>query len=300
MIETDSVSARSPFTGAETTSVWGQLEGRPIYQCPDTGAVFFDRKEISEHDYQDYGAYPYLEKFDEERINWEVRIRRPKYRKQLDLMEDYAPGKKLLDVGAGPGYLCRVAEDRGWNARGVEISKDAVHFGEEKLGVRYIDIQNVEDGSIDAITCHHVLEHIPQPMTFLEELHGKLKEGGLLVLHVPHQRPLTFLLRDWIGQLVSSGEAETFCTLYSDIHITGFTKGSLQRVLNEAGFGPHLTLTTGMWTKYYDPFFAKNYLRDNKYVALVRKFVRHLVERLGEPLGRGDWVVGYFYKRGTS
>ena len=297
MLEIGCSSARSPFTGTQTTSVWGRIDGRSIYQCPNTGAVFFDREEISEHDYQDYGAYPYLEEFDEERINWEVRIRRPKYRKQLELMDEYAPGKTLLDVGAGPGYLCRVAEKEGWAARGVEIAQDAVCFGEEELGVHYVDIEDVEDESIDAITCHHVLEHIPQPMEFLETLRSKLKERGLLVLHVPHQRPLTFLLRDWIGKHLLTGDHDTFCTLYGDIHISGFTKRSLRRVLEEAAFGAHFTLTTGMWTKYYDPFFAKNYLRDRKYVAMARKFVRHVAERMGEPFGRGDWVVGYFYKQ---
>lgn len=211
-------------------------------------------------------------------------------------MKGYTSGKKLLDIGAGPGYLCRVAEDRGWEAHGIEISKDAVHFGEEKLGVQYVDIDNVEKESIDAITCHHVLEHISAPMSFLEQLREKLKDGGLLVLHVPHQRPLTFLLRDFVWQIVSNRSADTFCTLYSDIHISGFTERSLQKVLVEAGFGMHFSLTAGMWTKYYDPFFLKNYMRDGQFVAVGRKFVRHLVERLGEPIGKGDWVIRYFFK----
>ena len=297
MIKNERKSARSPFTGKETTSIWGRLEGRWIYQCPDTGAIFFDRDVITEEDYQDYGAYPYLEEFDDDRISWEVRIRRTQYKKQLNLMEDYAPGRKMLDVGAGPGYLCRVAADQEWKVQGVEISKDAVTFGQEKLDVRYIDIEEVEDGSVDAITCHHVLEHIPQPMAFLQQLRGKLKDGGLLVLHVPHQQPLTFLLRDWLGQTASSGSRDTFCTLYGDIHITGFTEYSLQRVLQEAGFGMHFSLTAGMWTKYYDPFLLNNYLRDSKYVAAARKFVRHLAERIGEPMGKGAWVIGYFFKK---
>jgi len=299
-MENSRLPVQSPFTGSETTTVWGKLDGRSIYQCPDTGAVFFDREEISERSYQDYGAYPYLEEFDEERINWEVGIRRSKYREQLDLMEDYAPGRNLLDMGAGPGYLCRVAEDEGWEARGIEISKNAVQFGKQELGVRYIDIEEVEDGSVDVITCHHVLEHIPQPMRFLGNLRSKLRRGGLLVLHVPHQQPLTFLLRDWVGRLLSNGKLDTFCTLYGETHIQGFTKKSLQKVLEEAGFSAHFTISKGMWTKYYDPFFAKNYLRDGKYVAMARKFVRHVIERLGEPVGKGDWVVGYFSKSNAT
>lgn len=68
MTEINQALVRSPFTGAETTSIWGRVEGRWIYECPDTGAIFFDRDMITEEDYQNYGAYPHLETFDEERI----------------------------------------------------------------------------------------------------------------------------------------------------------------------------------------------------------------------------------------
>ncbi len=39
--------ARSPFSGAETTRIWGRKDGRAIFECPDTGAVFFDRAEAA-------------------------------------------------------------------------------------------------------------------------------------------------------------------------------------------------------------------------------------------------------------
>src|SRR5215468_7475556 len=107
-------------------------------------------------------------------------------------MKKYVSGRALLDVGAGPGYLCSVAQEDGWNAIGVEVSEEAVRHGTKQFGVTYRSLDEVNEESVDALTCHHVLEHVENPDRFLETLRRKLKFGGLLVLHVPHQQPLTF------------------------------------------------------------------------------------------------------------
>ncbi len=296
MSETRTASAQSPFSNATSSRVWGKKDGRVIYQCPDTGAIFYDRDEIEHEDYQDY--YPYLKGFDAERFEWEVRIRRPKFKKQLALMRRYVSGDRprLLDVGAGPGYLVRVAQEEGWDVTGAEISAEAVRHGEHQYGASYIALDEVEDESLDALTCHHVLEHIDEPIAFLETFYRKLKPGGLLVLHVPHQQPLTFALRDKIKQLTSGGEAETVCKLYGDIHLSGFTEDSLRAVVERCGFETHFTKTPGMWSKYYDPFFFRGLAQEGRWGFIARKVVRQGLEKLGEPFGMGDWVVGYFHK----
>jgi SAM-dependent methyltransferase len=284
--------ARSPFSGAETTRIWGRKDGRAIFECPDTGAVFFDRAEIRREDYQEY--YPYLAAFDAERFAWELRIRRRKYERQLELMEAHAPGRRLLDIGAGPGYLVRVALDRGWDAKGVELAEEAKRHGRRVYGVTYVELDDIEDGSLDVVTCHHVLEHLMEPAAFLDRVHRALKPGGLAVFHVPHQRPLTFAVRDRLCQLAAGGRADTFCCLYGDIHITGFTERSLARLVERHGYSRIFTQSADMWSKFYDPFFFGNYVRDRAWGTLVRKAVRHAIENAGVPFGLGDWVIGYF------
>ncbi len=134
--------ARSPFSGTDATRVWGRKGGALIYQCPVTCAVFFDRDGMTRNDYQDF--YPYLKFFDEPRFAWELQIRRRRYERQLDLMSRFAPGRRLLDIGAGPGYLVRVALDRGWDAVGVEIADEAVRCGRARFGVRYVRLEEIE------------------------------------------------------------------------------------------------------------------------------------------------------------
>ena len=301
----------SPFTDAPATERWGKKDGRTIYVCPDTRAVFFDRRDLLKQDAgedispDNYdGYYPYLADFDAERAEWEIGVRRPKYRAQLTLMRKrlgLAPTKpdsrlRLLDVGAGPGYLVAVAEEEGWAAQGVEISPDAVTFGREHYGVEYTTLEEVPPESLDAVTCHHVLEHVEAPTQFLRDLASKLRPGGLLVLHVPHQRPLTFALRDTLARLGSGDSADTFCCLYDDIHIQGFTSSSLQQVVEHAGLQTDFVKSAGMWSRYYDPFFWKNYGRDGDWATAAKKAIRHIVELAGVPFGMGDWVIGYFHK----
>ena len=114
----------SPFSGQEATVVWGRRDGMRIFQCPATDALFFDRHDLRREDYQDY--YPYLKDWAPERFAYELKIRREKYRTQLAVMRRYAPGNRMLDVGAGPGYFCKVARDEGWSARGLEVAAEAV------------------------------------------------------------------------------------------------------------------------------------------------------------------------------
>ena len=77
---------QSPFTGSSATEVWGIKDGRNIYECPDTGAILFDRSDIGKDapdgiapDNYD-GYYPYLTGFDAERAAWELDVRHPTVR----------------------------------------------------------------------------------------------------------------------------------------------------------------------------------------------------------------------------
>lgn len=281
---------RSPFSGSDTTRVWGRKDGRPIYQCTDSGAVFFDRAELGAETYDDY--YPYLAGFDEARSAWELGIRRGRYERQLAKMRRYAPGTRHLDIGAGPGYFVAVAQASGWDSAGVEVSAPAIQHGEGRFGIRYTTLDATPDGSVDCLTCHHVLEHIVEPQAFLALLRRKLVTGGLLVLHVPHQQPLSSLAREWVLK-----RAETRCSLYGDIHISGFTEGSLRDVVQRGGFETHFTQTVGLWAVEYDPFFLRNYRDTGNWAGVIKKVARGAIDTIGVPFGYGDWVVGYFRAR---
>ncbi len=275
--------------------VWGIRDEHEILDCQHCRMLYFRRPIVSDHTYQDY--YPYLDSFDEKRFDWELKVRRKNYISQFALMRKYVPHAKThLDVGAGPGYLCKVAHDEGFESQGVEIAEFARVAGEQYFDVDYVKLEDVPDNSVDVITCQHVLEHMEWPQEFLKELHKKLSKNGLLVIHVPNQQPLSYYLRD----LLIKNE-EVSCAMYYPEHINGFTSESLVNVVEQQKFKVATVFNASMWSCHYDPFFLANYYRNKadwfrSSMRLVKHSLRCSVDVMGNNIGRGDWVIGYFRK----
>ena len=98
---------------------------------------------------------------------------------------------KLLDIGAATGVFVRVAKNSGLEAEGVEISKWACKTAKVKNNVKLRNVDlftaNFPSEAFNVVHMHHVFEHIPNPLAFLEETHRILKKDGLVVLEVPYQ-----------------------------------------------------------------------------------------------------------------
>jgi SAM-dependent methyltransferase len=85
----------------------------------------------------------------------------------IQKMQSSTLGKKLLEIGAGVGYLTLFALARGWEAKGIETSKPAVQFGKDYLRVdlEHTTIEDyTSDEKFDAIAMVEVLEHFLDPV----------------------------------------------------------------------------------------------------------------------------------------
>lgn len=111
-----------------------------------------------------------------------------------DFCNRFIVGKsgKLLDVGCGLGYFVRkISSFPNWQAFGYEISKAAVQFAQNKLGLDNIFCGKVEGSNFpknyfDIITLWDVIEHIPNPDPLLSYLSSILKDDGILFIHTPN------------------------------------------------------------------------------------------------------------------
>jgi len=168
-----------------------------------------------------------------------------KHHSGLQLMEQFEQhlgGKgRFLDVGCGRGELVAAAQERGWQAEGVDVSTHFVRYARERYGVTAhaggLDDQRFPDARFDAIAMGAVLEHVYDPRGLLVEAARVLRPGGVLWIDVPNEAGLFFLVGnlylrlrglDWVVNL-----APTF-PLY---HVYGFTPSALRRVLTHTGFG---------------------------------------------------------------
>lgn len=102
-------------------------------------------------------------------------------------------GSKILDAGAGEcqfkkfcSHLNYVSQDFAqYDGIGNEGLQTGTWDNTQLDIVSDITAIPVDDGSFDAVMCTEVLEHVPDPVAALKELHRVLKPGGLLLITAP-------------------------------------------------------------------------------------------------------------------
>ncbi len=98
------------------------------------------------------------------------------------------PGARVLDFGSGSGEFLAEGQRRGWTMLGVEPGESyAAHA--RGLGVRVLPALDQAQGPFDAVTAHHVLEHLRDPLAALRALAALLAPGGVAYLSVPDMGP---------------------------------------------------------------------------------------------------------------
>jgi len=77
----------------------------------------------------------------------------------------------------------------------------------------------------DVIHCSHTIEHVPDPVAYLKEMHRLLKRGGQLMLACPNYAclPRVVFREKWV----------VWCL---DSHLWQFTTTQMRRLLTSAGF----------------------------------------------------------------
>lgn len=135
--------------------------------------------------------------------------------------EDYS-GKKFLEIGCGIGYLLSKIKNKNGEVLGVEPGQQG-QVGSKKFGFPVVEgfYPEVEiKGKFDVIVSYCVLEHVPNPLSFLKEIKPLLKPGGTVFTIVPNEKPY-----------IESGDISS---LFNE-HWSYFTKESLRNILKKSG-----------------------------------------------------------------
>ena len=83
-------------------------------------------------------------------------------------------GKKILDIGSGPGFFLKYAKENGWDPLGIEPGASAVQFS-KSLGVNVIQdsIYNILDLRLmpfDVVYSNQTFEHLVYPNACLRKI----------------------------------------------------------------------------------------------------------------------------------
>jgi len=149
-----------------------------LYQCTDCKCRFFD---IEEHNVDIENIYEeYSTKHNKEVSNFQFK-KSFYWTRQVQRIEKILGRKasSVLDVGCRTGDFLMHFPD-SLVREGIELSKNSAEIAEKKGLVVYQDFaENINfDKQYDVVTCYAVLEHLLDPLTFLDEVSNILSSGG--------------------------------------------------------------------------------------------------------------------------
>lgn len=104
-------------------------------------------------------------------------------------LRDIKPHGDLLDIGCSTGGFMLFAQQKGWQVMGVEVSEKAASLARDLTGAS-VFAGTLTDFKVnklfDAITMWETLEHVAEPVDFLQSTLRLLKTGGVLALSTPN------------------------------------------------------------------------------------------------------------------
>ncbi len=112
------------------------------------------------------------------------------FERRIDLLKRLGARGRILDVGCACGFFIEAALKHGFDAYGIEFSKEAVAIARQEIRSR-ITVGDVnlrrerEEDRFDAVVAFDIIEHTQNPIKFLEEIRQILRPGGWLMLATP-------------------------------------------------------------------------------------------------------------------
>jgi 2-polyprenyl-3-methyl-5-hydroxy-6-metoxy-1,4-benzoquinol methylase len=215
--------------GCSSTSIWIAVEP-DIGQCSDCGLHFRNPRPTQSEIGRSYDTGDTFEAWQAEEA-----ARARMWDRRLDIIQRYAAGGRLLDVGTGDGRFLTTAQKGGYEVVGTEVSKAGATYARQRgfdVHLGQITDLALPEESFDLATIWHVLEHVPDPGAVLRKVHALLRPGGLLAVAVPNEE--NFFLRNRFGK----AKASPFdpLTFGGEIHLTYFRPATLRSALRTARF----------------------------------------------------------------
>lgn len=209
----------------------------PLVECRRCGMRFLAVQPAAEGLAELYGAEYFERDFRcgrSDASSFDDDAFRGEYRALTDAFASLRAGGRLLEVGCAGGGLLREAASRGWEVRGVELSREAAARAQALgLDVFQGDLADARlpGDTFDLVYMGDVLEHVPDCRATLLEVARVLKPAGYLYLRGPIT---TNSLARRIG-LSLYGRVKPIVLEEPPYHLWEFTPRSLRRLCASAG-----------------------------------------------------------------
>lgn len=169
------VKAYKDNYGYDAERYFADLPEVGLYRCESGFGFYYPFSLVG-----DESLYRRLESFD-----WNYKEDKWEHQAALPYIER---GRRVLDVGCGEGNFLAKAQANGAIASGIELNQKAAKIAADK-GIQ-MHAESLHDhqfsGFYDVVTSFQVLEHVADPVAFVQGCIKVLRPGGTLVIGVPN------------------------------------------------------------------------------------------------------------------
>lgn len=156
------------------------------------------------------------------------------YRYQRSRLEIIRPflgnNKSLIDVGCSAGQFIEHIRNEVGLVNGIELDKDCCAYVNGEIGIscddNYLPESKFKKNKYDVVCSFQVMEHVPDPVSFLLELMNASATNGKIYVEVPN-------LHDPLIKVWDNNAYKDF--YYHSAHLHYFTEESLLEVALKAG-----------------------------------------------------------------
>lgn len=214
-----------------------EVERFKIWECSSCGLNFSDPLYYDRHFYAEWymkngDPYHYSDQFQVTKL---LRKQPEKVYSFLSSNQSFAlrqinkrfkKGRKILDIGCGSGSFLFALKQCGYIPFGVDIVSPVIE--ELRLAGFNVVQGSAEDvpkgwGDFEVITLFEVLEHLPDPIKFLDGIKSRWPNASL-ILSVPDPKRINLLFQE-------REKAD-----YPPHHLTRWTPKALKILLSRAGY----------------------------------------------------------------
>ncbi len=174
------------------------------------------------------------------------------------MISGFKNGGNALDIGQGTGEFLNFLKGKGWKVTGIEPNEQARNFAKEHYEIESFGEEKLKDlpaGDFDLITMWHVLEHVPDLNSRMEEIKRLIDRQGILLIAVPNLASPDFKMY-----------GEKWAALDVPRHLYHFSAESMQFLLQKFNFELIRSFPLHM-DAYYVSLLSEKY-RGNKFPYL--------------------------------
>ncbi len=186
-------------------------------------------RDIYETDFYEREKPDYLSKSELETVYWTLL-----WEQRLTRVENCS-GKRglVLDIGAGGGFFLKTARSCKWFISGIEPSRIARKFAQEKFDIHldkgFLEEELIRIFSPDFINLCLVLEHMEDPRKILGILFKEMKPEAMLWIEVPNDFSS-------LQKVITNQLGKTQWWIVPKHHVNYFDFNSLGKLLEDVGF----------------------------------------------------------------